>query len=235
MRFIFVKISSLVLFVSMSGCYLNSSDSGSGTTPTDFVSFETDVTPIFDKQLNNNVSCTQTACHIGTGASAGLNLSVSDTDVNAVYAEVTPELEITTPESSPLLMKATNETSHSGGNVMDKGSDDYNTILKWITDGAFNDNCTGVPASFATNVTPIFTQCTTVGCHDTVTPVLSTNPYQNIQDAGAVNTTHPSTSSLLRKPLGLDSHGGSTIFTAGVTDPNYKTIFCWIKNGAKDD
>lgn len=223
------------MFVSMSSCYLNSSDSGSGTTPTDFVSFETDVTPIFDKPLNNNVSCTQAACHIGAGAGGGLNLSVSDTSLDAVYTDITPELVTATPESSPLLLKATNETSHSGGAVMTKGSDEYNTILKWITDGAFNDNCTGVPASFATNVTPIFTQCTTVGCHDTVTPVLSTNPYQNIQTAGDTNTTSPATSKTLRKPLGLDSHGGGTIFTAGVSDPNYKTIFCWIKNGANDD
>lgn len=96
------------------------------------------------------------------------------------------------------------------------------------------DVCKGVKHSFATDVTPIFTQCTSSGCHDVTTPILSTTPYANIIAGDEVDKADPAKSKLLQKPLGTVSHGGGTIFTS-TDDADYTTIFCWIKVDAAAD
>lgn len=208
------------------GCYLKSGDGGGASS--DEISFETDVTAIL------TAKCGTSGCHAGATPPGGLNLNVADSDLATLYADVSAQIDVVNPEESALLTKASNATPHTGGEVLATTSDDYATILAWITDGAFNDNCDGVTHGFAADVTPIFSQCTTAGCHDTVLPVLATDPFVNIQDAGVVNTSNPSSSSLLRKPLGLDTHGGGAIFPTKNDD--YKTIYCWIKvDGAIDN
>lgn len=207
------------------GCYLKSG--GGTTTSDDEVSFDTDITAILAAK------CGTSGCHAGTTPQGGLNLNLDDSDATTLYADVSAQIDLDNPEESALLTKASNTTPHTGGEVLATSSDDYATILAWITDGAFNDNCDGVTHGFAADVTPIFSQCTTAGCHDTSIPILSTDPFANIEDAGAVDTENPSSSSLLRKPLGLDTHGGGAIFPTKNDD--YKTIFCWIKVDAATD
>ncbi len=218
------KISPTVTLVILStlfvaSCYLKSGDGGGSSEGE--VSFETDVTAILTEK------CGTSGCHAGTTPQGGLNLNVADSDLATLYADVSAQIDVDNPEESALLTKASNTTPHTGGEVLATSSDDYATILAWITDGAFNDNCGGVTHGFAADVTPIFSQCTEAGCHDTVLPVLSTDPFVNIQDAGVVDTENPSNSSLLRKPLGLDTHEGGAIFPTKNDD--YKTIYCWIK------
>jgi hypothetical protein len=213
-----------ILLFSILGvsCYFDSENDFS--TNGDFVSFETDVATLL------KTDCATSGCHAGSFPAAGLNLNIDDSDATLLYADVSGQITVATPEESTLLQKASAAVSHTGSSVVtwESSSDEYKLILKWITDGAFNDNCDGITHDFTTNIIPIFSQCTTAGCHDTTVPVLSTNPYQNIQDAGAVNTGSPSDSSLLRKPLGLDNHSGGQIFD-DTGDADYKKIFCWIK------
>lgn len=218
---LFPKFLLLFFILStQSGCYLNSDNASSGSST--FVSFKTDVTAIFTSK------CTTSGCHIGATPAGSLNLDPASTDIATIHAYLLAnEITLATPDQSQLLMKASNTTTHTGGAVLATSSAEYKTILDWITGGAFNDDCTGVSHGFATNVTPIFTQCTTAGCHDTVKPVLSTTPFDNIDAANDVDATDPINSKLLRKPLGLDSHTGGAIFT-DVNDTDYKTIFCWI-------
>ena len=214
--FILLLIPSAIV----SGCYF-SKGNGGGKTP-DEVSFETDVVAILSDQ------CATSGCHTGSSPQGGLNLNIEDSDAATLYAAVLGQVDVDEPQSSVLLAKATNVTAHTGGEIFNTSSSEYKTILKWIEDGAFNDNCDGVAHSFATDVTPIFTQCTTVGCHDVTVPVLSTDAFQNIQDANAVDVDSPASSSLLQKPLGAVDHTGGTIFPSR-DDADYKTIFCWIK------
>jgi hypothetical protein len=47
--------------------------------------------------------------------------------------------DLDNPTSSPLLMKATNEDSHSGGEQFSAISDAYQAILSWIEKGATDD------------------------------------------------------------------------------------------------
>lgn len=215
--------SSIFIFIvvcTFSSCYLTKG-SGGGSVPEE-VSFETDIVAILSDK------CATSGCHAGSSPAGSLNLNIEDSDAATLYTAVSGEIDVNEPESSVLLAKATNVAAHTGGEVFSTSSSEYETILKWIQDGAFNDNCDGVAHSFATDVTPIFTQCTTAGCHDVTTPVLSTDAFQNIQDASAVNTDSPAASSLLRKPLGAVEHTGGTIFPSR-DDADYKTIFCWIK------
>ena len=221
--FFAILVSSSAFF---QGCYLSSKDSGPATTES--VSFETDVITIFTSK------CATTGCHTGASPAGSLDLDVGNSDVATIYDNIQDQITIDDPATSPLLMKATNETSHGGGAILTSTSEEYSTILQWITDGAFNDDCTGIEHSFATNVTPIFTQCNGSGCHATTAPVLDADAFANITAADAVDIEDPASSSLLRKPLGLDTHSGGAIFT-DANDDDYKTIFCWIKEDAAAD
>lgn len=224
---LFIKFFALFAFILISqSCYLSSKDTGGGSS--DFVSFETDVITIFSSK------CATTGCHTGSTPQGGLDLDASNSDVATIYANIQDQISVDDPATSPLLMKATNETSHSGGEVLAMGSDQYNTILKWITDGAFNDDCTGVDHSFSTDVTPIFSQCNTAGCHNTTVPVLDADAFDNITAANDIDKDIPANSKLLRKPLGLDDHMGGAVFS-DVNDTDYKTIFCWIKEDEAAD
>jgi hypothetical protein len=208
----------LVLSGILLGCYINKG--GSSSVVTEDVSFETDVVAILSE------NCATSGCHAGASPAGSLNLNIEDSDATTLYAVVASQIDVDEPESSILLSKATNVTSHTGGEIFSTSSTEYETILKWIQDGAFNDNCDGVTHSFATDVTPIFAQCSTAGCHDVTVPVLTTDAFQNIQDAQAVDIDSPAASALLRRPLGLDGHG--EIFPSR-DEADYKTIFCWIK------
>lgn len=215
----FLMASILVL----SACYISKQSGGGGDVSED-VSFESDVANILITQ------CGTSGCHAGASPAGGLNLNLEDSDAATLYTALTAQIDLDAPSESVLLAKATNATSHSGGEIFAVDSEDYQTILQWITDGAFNDNCDGVTHAFAVDVTPIFTQCTTSGCHQagSTNMDLATAPFDAIIEAEAVNTDSPSASPLLRKPLNQDDdHDGGAVFDSRNED--YKTIFCWIK------
>lgn len=105
------------------------------------------------------------------------------------------------------------------------------------------ESCATRAASFSVDVVPIYSSenCANSGCHgggassgglnlegDTATI------YAASTGSGRISTASPAESKLLRKPLGLDSHGGGKVFS-GTTDSNYQTIFCWISAGAQND
>ncbi len=209
----------MIVFVFV-GCYLSSNDNSS-SAPQEDVSFETDVTAILTEK------CATSGCHAGGTPAGALNLNIDDSDATTLYTNISAQIDVDTPEESALLTKASNTVTHAGGEVITVDSDEYQAILAWISEGAFNDNCDAIPHSFATDVTPIFSQCTTAGCHDVTAPILVADPFQNITDAESVDIDSPAQSPLLRKPLGLDTHSGGAVFPSKNDD--YKTIFCWIK------
>jgi len=109
-----------------------------------------------------------------------------------------------------------------------------------------SESCSGVLASFSTNVVAIFSSegCVSSGCHGNGSQSgqlsLDANSggvsqvFTNVTSNNRVDTSSPSASKLLRKPLGLDNHGGQKQFNS-VEDVNYTTMFCWIQGGAKND
>ncbi len=112
------------------------------------VSFTREISGVLTK-----LGCNGAACHGGVKGQGGLKLSA-----NALYpkddyewivkggtyqvltAEVKgeriPRIDLANPEKSLLLMKPTMSVAHAGGKRFAIGSDDYNTILSWIRNGA---------------------------------------------------------------------------------------------------
>ena len=95
------------------------------TPTTNKKSFSTDVLPIL-------LTCT--SCH-------GNNGNYTVTDTNGTYNNITSNhfIDITIPENSRLLLKATQSISHGGGERFDASSTAYTTIVTWITEGALNN------------------------------------------------------------------------------------------------
>lgn len=84
---------------------------------------------------------------------------------------------------------------------------------------------------FGCEVRPVFGLCT--GCHSSSNTLIFPGDYDGDYDAAIlrVNTQNPDASSLLRKPLGLDAHGGGVIFQS-TSSPGYEKIRSWIAAGA---
>lgn len=110
-------------------------------------SFARDIGGIFTKR-----GCNDSACHGGVKGQGGFKLSL-----NALYpeddhkwiveggtyqvlstdtGEKNPRVDLKQPEKSLLLMKATMQLPHGGGQRLTPGSVDYQTILDWVRNGA---------------------------------------------------------------------------------------------------
>jgi hypothetical protein len=71
-------------------------------------------------------------CHTASSASALRFSGNADAD----YATVQGLVDLAAPVQSRLLQKASGETAHGGGAVLDPSAAAYQTILNWITAGA---------------------------------------------------------------------------------------------------
>ncbi len=103
------------------------------------VSFNLDVIPTL-----TGLGCNSGGCH---GASRGqdkFHLSLFGYDPEGDYKRIRYEfagrrLNSVIPAHSLFLQKATKEVPHVGGQLFEKNSDAYNTILQWIKKGAKKD------------------------------------------------------------------------------------------------
>ncbi len=93
------------------------------------VSFSGDVYPILQSRCQ--------VCHSSTGTAKNTRFIVSD--VANTYNSVVRLVNTANPPDSDLLEKATNSSPHGGGQVIAPGSNEYNTILQWIQQGANNN------------------------------------------------------------------------------------------------
>jgi hypothetical protein len=101
------------------------------------ISFRLDVMPVFMK-----VECNR--CHGAARGQDGFRLSLWGFDPEGDYFRLTRELpgrriNLAIPEASMLVTKADGEAPHTGGKRFEKGSDLYNTLLRWLQSGAPND------------------------------------------------------------------------------------------------
>ncbi|MGV3486867.1 MAG: DUF1549 domain-containing protein [Planctomycetaceae bacterium] len=103
------------------------------------ISFERDVMPIFMKHGCNNGSC-----HGAARGKDGFMLSLFGYDPAGDHFRLTRQMigrrvDLAVPEKSLLLQKALGEVSHTGGQLFDEESDEYETLLRWLAAGAPED------------------------------------------------------------------------------------------------
>ncbi len=104
------------------------------------IEFLRDVAPILDRG-----GCSTAACHGKFGGRGGLQLSLMTLSPEDDYdplitASRGRRVDFFDPKNSLILLKATATVKHAGGPRFAVGSPYYNTILRWIKQGApFND------------------------------------------------------------------------------------------------
>ncbi|MBC8133665.1 MAG: hypothetical protein H7X95_11845 [Deltaproteobacteria bacterium] len=74
------------------------------------------------------------SCH-APGQEAGDTTLLFTNDQAMDYASVARSVDVATPASSPLLMKMSGR-GHRGGTVYASGAPEYQTVLRWIQEGA---------------------------------------------------------------------------------------------------
>ena len=100
------------------------------------IDFEQHVMGLFGR-----MGCNAGSCHGSFQGKGGLRLSLFGYNPEMDYTAMTREvmgrrLNVTSPEQSLLLLKATGQVEHGGGVRFQKGSWQYQIFLEWIQNGA---------------------------------------------------------------------------------------------------
>lgn len=119
------------------------------TTP----SFRNDVLPVLTK-----AGCNAGKCHGSASGKDGFRLSLYGFDPDGDYFRLTSEqvgrrINLAEPESSLLLRKAIGAVPHTGGKLIEPGSENYKTLALWIAQGAVADP-EGTPVPVGIEVAP---------------------------------------------------------------------------------
>lgn len=109
---------------------------GSSTVDGAPVSFRNDVLPIFAK-----AGCNSGGCHGALAGKGGFRLSLFGYNPDADHFAITREdqgrrIDLDNPGLSLLLLKPTVTVRHKGGKRIEVGSADYQTLARWIAEGA---------------------------------------------------------------------------------------------------
>jgi uncharacterized protein DUF1549/uncharacterized protein DUF1553/Big-like domain-containing protein len=138
----------VLLKVEVAGQVVRSKVRVEGSQETKAFSFARDIGGIFTKK-----GCNSSDCHGSVKGKGGLKLSTNALyprddhkwiTVGGIYQVLTseaagqkiPRVDLKNPENSLLLKKPTFAVPHGGGQVLQPGSADYETILQWIRSGA---------------------------------------------------------------------------------------------------
>ena len=104
------------------------------------LSFSRQVTAVFSK-----LGCNSGGCHGAVNGQNGFRLTLFGADPGLDHERLLREaggrrLNFNAPERSLLLLKATGNVSHGGGQRMEVGSAEYDLLRRWIAAGAPLDN-----------------------------------------------------------------------------------------------
>jgi hypothetical protein len=107
------------------------------------VSFRLDVMPVLFR-----AGCNGGGCHGAAIGKDGFHLSLFGYDPAGDYYRLTQQIvgrriDLAAPEQSLLLLKATGMVPHTGGRRFKPDTDYYNTLLRWIREGALDDQAGG--------------------------------------------------------------------------------------------
>src|SRR6185436_20067944 len=85
--------------------------------------------------------CNSSGCHGSPAGQNGFKLSLFGYDVGADHEMITKKhnarrVNLEKPEESLLLKKPLFQVPHGGGRVLSQGTEDYNTLLEWLKQGA---------------------------------------------------------------------------------------------------
>src|SRR2546421_8714486 len=99
------------------------------------INFANQIVPIFTK-----AGCNAGGCHGKSSGQNGFKLSLLGFEPSEDYEHLIKEARgrrifPAAPERSLLLLKATGELPHGGGKRLEKGSRDYELLMKWISTG----------------------------------------------------------------------------------------------------
>jgi len=99
-------------------------------------SFRNDVLPILSKR-----DCNSGGCHGALAGKGGFRLSLQGYDPESDYFNIVKQdrgrrTELSAPEYSLLLNKPSGIVPHKGGLKLEQGSDDFQVVAKWISQGA---------------------------------------------------------------------------------------------------
>jgi hypothetical protein len=103
------------------------------------VSFKLDIMPIFMKS-----NCNTGSCHGAARGKDGFRLSLFGFDPNGDHYRITHEMpgrriNLAIPEDSLMITKSTGAVPHTGGGRFKADTEYYDTLLRWLKDGAKND------------------------------------------------------------------------------------------------
>lgn len=103
------------------------------------ISFRQDVMPVWMK-----TSCNNGSCHGAARGKDGFRLSLFGFDPEGDHYRLTREvpgrrLNLALPAESLLMEKCDGSVPHTGGKRFEKGSEQYNTVLRWLEAGSPND------------------------------------------------------------------------------------------------
>src|SRR5215813_8395744 len=112
---------------------------GATVGPPKAVSFRLDVMPVLFR-----AGCNSGGCHGAAAGKDGFHLSLFGYDPAGDYFRMTQQIvgrrvDLAVPEQSLVLLKATGSVRHSGGRRFEPGSEYYDTLLRWIANGAPDD------------------------------------------------------------------------------------------------
>lgn len=115
------------------------------------ISFRRDVMPVLMKAECNR-------CHGAARGQDGFRLSLWGFDPDGDHFRITREMpgrriNLAVPEASLLLTKADGSAPHTGGKRFEKGSELYNTLLRWLESGAPKDEA-NVPTCTSVEILP---------------------------------------------------------------------------------
>ena len=96
------------------------------------ISFKNDVMPVFSK-----CGCNAGSCHGAARGKDGFNLSLYGFDPQGDYHRLTREMmgrrvNVAVPQDCLLMNKSTGAVAHSGGSLMEPGSPNYKTLMRWL-------------------------------------------------------------------------------------------------------
>ncbi len=106
------------------------------------ISFQLDVMPVFMKS-----GCNMGSCHGAARGKDGFRLSLFGFDPQGDHHRLTREISgrrinLALPHESLIVEKSAGLVPHTGGKRFEKGSEQYNTLIRWLEAGAPNDQTT---------------------------------------------------------------------------------------------